>query len=466
MLDFLGLSPDAQLLLCAALALALLISLIAALKLNSTLALIVASLFLGLSAGMKLSDIAASFQIGAGNILGPVAMVIALGAMLGKMLEECGGAQIIAARVTRAFGISRAAWAVFVIAILIGIPTFFFVGMVLLLPVVFSIARDGKIPVMRLGVPLVAALSCMHAMVPPHPGPMIAIDKLHIDAGKTIIYALLIGIPSAIVAGPLYGWWLNRRDTFPEADAVAQAHVAQRELKPAAAPGAAGTAISTPSFALALWTLFLPILLMLIAAVADFLLPLQSAARQWLDFFGGPLVSMLIAVLFSFYSFGIARGFKRDQILKFSSDCMGPLAAILLVVGAGGGFNQVLKDGGVGEAIKHYSARAALSPLLLGWLTAALIRIAAGSSTVAITAAVGIVAPMIAGRPDVNLELLVIGMGAGSLILSHLNDGGFWIVKEMFGLNVSQTVKCWTIPTTVASVLALLLALALQAVLK
>lgn len=473
MFPILGMTTDAQLILWGVLAIALVIVLIGWLKMNSTLALMVGAIALGLMTlpyarelnpkepALTLASIAKSFQDGAGAILGGTAFIIALGAMLGKMLEESGGAEVVSTRITQLFGIQRAAWAIFAIAILIGIPVFFPVGMMLITPLVYTLSRGNKIPVMSLGIPLTAALSSMHALVPPHPGPMAAMSYFsakqigETDVGKTILYSLLIGIPCAMVSGMLYSRWLMKRDKFPDADDF----VAKQNIVAAGAQ-----AQSRPSFALALITLLLPILLISIGSIAARVLN-EGMLRDWITFIGGPLVSMLIAALFSFWSFGIARGFNATQILKFSNDCMIPIASMFLVVGAGGGFNKVLQDGGVGEAIKHYAAQAQLSPLVLGWLAAAVIRIAAGSSTVAITAAAGIVGPLIKGHTDVNMELLVIAMGAGSLILSHLNDGGFWIVKEMFGLSVSQTVKCWTIPTTIGSVLALLLTLALQAVL-
>jgi GntP family gluconate:H+ symporter len=221
---------------------------------------------------------------------------------------------------------------------------------------------------------------------------------------------------------------------------------------------------SAPGLGLTLTTILLPVALMLMATLGEVFVTTGSTARSVSSFIGHPGVAMLASVLFAFWSFGIARGFDRARLLKSTEECLGPVALVVLIVGAGGGFNRVLREGGVADAIARLAQDAQLSPLLLGWLVAAVIRVATGSATVAITAAAGLLAQVVAGRSDVNLELLVIAMGAGSLILSHLNDGGFWFVKEYLGLSVPQTLKTWTVLETIASVVALVLALALDAV--
>jgi GntP family gluconate:H+ symporter len=340
------------------------------------------------------------------------------------------------------------------IAFIVGIPVFFAVGLVLLIPIVVTVARETKTPLLHLGIPLVAGLSVVHCLVPPHPGPIAAIGFFHgaaatVDVGKVILYSLLVGFPSAIVGGPLLGTLLARRVTAPVGGGLAE------QLKPS------GDQKSSPSFGLAVFTILLPILLMLQATVADVTLPKESVVRQWLDFIGSPVVAMLVAVLFSFWSFGFGRGFGKEQVLKFTNDCLAPVAGILLVVGAGGGFNKVLVASGVGEAIANLAKGTHLSPLLLGWLVAALIRVATGSATVAISTAAGILAPIVTQAPGTNVELLVVAMGAGSLILSHVNDGGFWFVKEYLNLTVTQTLQTWTVMVTIVAVVALLLVLLL-----
>jgi GntP family gluconate:H+ symporter len=447
-------SHDSRLLLIALVAVVGLILLIARFKLNSFVALMLASLFVGVCSGMRLADVPRSFLEGMGKVLGEIAMVIGLGTILGKMLAESGGAEVIATRLVRALGEKRLPWAMMLIAFIVGIPVFFSVGLVLLAPIVFTLARETKTPLLRLGIPLVAGLSVMHGLVPPHPGPVAAMGIFNeiggkTDMGKTILYALLIGLPTAILAGPLFGRFVGDRIEI-ELDGIAE------QLTQAARPK------NPPAFASTVLTILLPVLLMLLATAGRLALPQDHWLRQCGDFVGNPSVAMLVAVLFSFYSFGFGRGFDRDQLSKFSNDCLAPVALMLLVVGAGGGFSKVLSECGVGKAIAELAKGANLSPLLLGWLVAALIRVATGSATVAITMAAGIVAPLAAGTPGVNLELLIIAMGAGSLILSHVNDGGFWFVKEYFNLTVPQTLKTWTVMETIISVAALALVLILN----
>jgi len=300
-----------------------------------------------------------------------------------------------------------------------------------------------------LAIPLVAGLSVVHGLVPPHPGPVAAMGIFNdlagrADMGKTILYSLLIGLPTAIVAGPLFGQFVSGRVDV-ELRGVAE------QLAPATRPKA------PPSFPLTVLTILLPVLLMLGSTVANLFLPKEHSLRVCADFAGHPAVAMLAAVLFSLYSFGYGRGFTRDDLSRFANDCLTPVASMLLVVGAGGGFSKVLDQGGVGKAIAELAKGAHLSPLLLGWLVAALIRVATGSATVAITMAAGIVAPIAASAPGVHLELVIIAMGAGSLILSHVNDGGFWFVKEYFNMTVPQTLQTWTVMETIISVVALIL---------
>lgn len=453
-----GLSHHTTLLLYALAGVLGLVLLIARFKLNSFVALILASLFVGLGARMNLPDIASAFQQGVGNVLGGIAMVVGLGTVLGKLLAESGGAQIISDTLIRALGEKRLPWAMMLIAFIVGIPVFFGVGLVLLVPILFTLAGRTGTPLLRLGLPLVAALSVVHGLVPPHPGPMAAVGLLRgpagaADLGKVILYSLLIGFPTAVIAGPLIARLLAGRLTVPLTGGLAEALTAPPQPK------------STPGFALTVFTILLPVLLMLLATAADVTLASTSDLRRWADFIGSPLVAMTLAVLFALWSFGTARGFDREQLLKFSNDCLGPVAVILLVVGAGGGFNRVLVASGVGDAIAALAKGLPVSPLLLGWIVAALIRVATGSATVAITTAAGILAPIVLQTPGLNLELLILAMGAGSLVLSHVNDGGFWLVKEYLNLTVAQTLRTWTVLETVISIVALIFILLLNLVL-
>src|SRR6185436_19009182 len=260
---------------------------------------------------------------------------------------------------------------------------------------VYTIARETRLPLMHLGLPLLAGLSVAHGLVPPHPGPMVAIELLKADAGKTIFYSIIIGLPTAILAGPIFAKWIVPRVPV--------------ELGPMATQLAPKTQRhNLPGFSLTLITILLPVFLMMLATAVDVTLTKDNRLRQWIDFLGSPLVAMLIAVLFAFWSFGFARGFTKQQVLKFSDECLGPVATVLLVVGAGGGFNKVLIYSGVDVAISSQVKEANISPLILGWLIAVLIRVATGSATVAITTASGIMAPLLAKMPSVNRELLVV----------------------------------------------------------
>ncbi len=447
-----GFSHHASLLFFALLSVIGLVVLIARFRMNAFVALVLASLAMGLAAGMNLADVATAFQNGVGKILGGIGMIIGLGTLLGKLLAESGGARVVADTLIRSLGEKRLPWAMLLVAFTVGIPVWFSVGLVLLVPILFTVARQTRVPLLVLGIPLAAGLSVTHGLVPPHPGPMVAIGALKADVGRTIFYSLLIGLPTAIVAGPFCARWLAAR------------HEVSLDGGPAAALTAANPPGSAPDFGLSLLTILLPVGLMLMATGAEIALPKENPVRAWVMALGQPLVAMTLAFLFACWSFGTARGFNSEQILKFTNDCVGPVAGPLLIVGAGGGFNGVLIASGVGTAIADMVKDLAVSPLILGWVAAALIRVATGSATVAITTAAGILAPIVAVKPGTNLELLVLSMGAGSLTLSHVNDGGFWFVKEYFNLTVTQTLKTWTVMETVISVVALVLVLALDVI--
>src|SRR5437762_4505512 len=445
-------SPNTLLLLYAFLAVLALIVLIAVFKLHPFVALVVVSLGLGAAAGMPLSTVVKAFQDGVGGVLGFVAVVVALGTMLGKMVAESGGAARIATTLIALFGERRVHWAIMVVAFLVGIPVFFQVGFMLLIPLVFTIARRSGLSLVKIGIPLVAGLSVVHGMVPPHPAAMLAVGAYHADVGRTIAYALLVGLPTAALAGPIFASWIAPRIALP-ADSPIAAQLAG---------GGDGVPRDMPGFGITLFTVLLPVILMLCATTADVALDTASTLRTALDFVGSPIVALLVALLFSFWSLGYRQHFTRDQILKFANDCLGPTAAILLVIGAGGGFNRVLLESGVGKAIADVALGSHASPLLLAWTVAALIRVATGSATVAMTTAAGIVAPIALATPGTPLELLVLATGAGSLVLSHVNDSGFWLIKEFFNMTVPQTLKTWTVAETIIGVAGLAFTLLLS----
>ncbi|WP_116136714.1 gluconate:H+ symporter [Trinickia diaoshuihuensis] len=446
------------LLLYAVIAIAALILLIARYKVYPFLVLIVVSLLLGLAAGMPAGQIVKSFETGNGGTLGHIAIVVGLGTMLGKMMAESGGAERVATTLIRWFGEKQIHWAMLFVAIIVGLPVFFEVGFVLLVPIAFNVAKRTGKSLLLIGLPMVAGLSVVHGLIPPHPAALLAVQAYGADIGKTIAYGLVVGIPTAIVAGPLFALLVHRYIKLPENNALAAQFVES------AGKDASGRR-DLPSFGITLFTILLPVILMLVGSWADLVFAPKSVPNELLRFVGNSDVALLIAVIVSFWTFGAQRGFTREQIQKFCGDCLAPIAGITLIVGAGGGFGGVLRDSGISQQIVAVATQAHLSPLLFGWFVAALIRLATGSATVAMTTACGIVAPIAkAGAIHVQPELLVLATGAGSLIFSHVNDGGFWLIKEYFGMTVGQTFKTWSLCETIISLLGLGLTFALAAV--
>jgi GntP family gluconate:H+ symporter len=440
------------LLIAAASAVIGLILLIAVGKLNPFLSLMMVSLALAVATGMPLEKIVASFETGTGNTLGHIAIVVGLGTMLGKMMAESGASERIAETLIDLFGERHVSWSMMCAALIVGLPVFFEVGFVLLIPIAFTVARRTRTSLVMVGLPMLAGLSVVHGLVPPHPAAMLAVTIFHADVGRTILYALLIGIPTAAIAGPIYARFIAPRIVLdahnPMAEEFAE-HDANRSL---------------PGFGISATTILLPVALMLIGSWAGVLAAPGGPANRALHLLGNADIALLTAVLVSFITLGRMRGFSRETILKFSNECLAPTANITLVIGAGGGFGRILQDSGVSQAIVAVALHAHVSLLLLGWLVAALIRLATGSSTVAMTTAAGILAPILLRSPGVRPELLAIATGAGSLIFSHVNDGGFWLVKEYFNMSVADTIKTWSISETLVAVTGLLLTLALSMV--
>ena len=435
-------TPDTRLLIFAFVAVSALVVLIARFKLHPFVALIAVSLGLGVATGMPPGAAVKAFQDGVGNTLGFIAIVLGLGTMLGKMMAESGAATRIATTLIDLFGERRVHWAIMIVAFIVGIPVFFQVGFVLLIPLVFTIARRTGMSLIKIGIPLVAGLSVVHGMLPPHPAAMLAVGAYNADVGRTILYGLLVGLPTAALAGPIFAAWIAPHIVLPAENPLA------RQLE-------GGSVQEMPGFSISLFTVLIPVILMLLASAADITLDPASSVRSALHFVGHPSVALLLALLFSFWSLGRPRHFTREEVMKFSNDCLGPIATILLVIGAGGGFNQVLVQSGVGRAIADMAVGSHASPLVLAWSVAALIRVATGSATVAMITAAGIVAPIAMATPGTNAELLVLATGAGSLMLSHVNDSGFWLIKEFFNMTVPQTLKTWTVAETIIGVAGL-----------
>jgi len=449
---------DIQVLSVAAIGIALLVVLIVWLKLHAFLALTIGALFVGVGSGIPLDKVTASYENGVGGVLGYVGVLIALGAMLGKLLADSGGADRLVETLLRGRP-ATLPWKMALVASIIGIPMFFEIGLVLLIPVVMLAVHRSKGPAMKLGIPALAGLSVLHGFIPPHPGPLAAIAILHANVGVTLALGLLIAIPTVAVAGPLFGLLAARLVPIGAAGAglavtASGSSASASEHKPT----------GSPTFAWTLITLLSPLVLMLLKAAADIWLDKSAPLRPVLDFIGDPVFALLVAVLLAMVTFGTAVGFTVPVLAKKIADSLLPVVGVMLIVGAGGGFKQALVDGGTGNAIAKIALAAGLSTLLLGWIVAVLIRLATGSATVATVTAAGIIAPLAGGLSTNHLSLVVLAIGAGSLFFSHVNDAGFWLVKEYFGLTVGQTIKTWSVMETVISVMGLLLTLALSAV--
>ena len=430
------------LLVCTLLAVVGLVLLVAVFRLNPFISLILASLAIAAAAGMPMTTVMHSFEAGVGGTLGHIAVVVALGTMLGKMMAESGGATTIANTLIRWFGEKRLPWAMVLIGFVIGLPVFFEVGFVLLIPIVFTVARRTKTSLILVGLPMVAGLSVVHGLVPPHPAAMLATTIFKADVGRTILYGLVVGMPTAVIAGPLYAMFIARFVHLPDENPMAAEFAEHDEKK------------KLPGFGLTLFTILLPVALMMVGSWADAFTRAGGALNQVVHMVGNDDMALLIGVLLSFFTLGKLSGFTRATILRFTNECLAPTATITLLVGAGGGFGRVLGDSGVSHALVTIALKTHVSVLLLAWLLAAVMRLSTGSSTVAMTTAAGIVAPIAFQAGNAHPELLALATGAGSLIFSHVNDGGFWLVKEYLNMSVAQTMKTWSICETIISVAA------------
>ncbi|WP_205678092.1 SLC13 family permease [Arthrobacter silviterrae] len=478
---------DTQVLVVAAVGIAIVVLLIVWLKMHAFLALTIGALFVGIGSGIALNKVTGSFETGVGGVLGYVGILIALGAMLGKLLADSGGADKVVETLLRGRP-ATLPWKMALIAGIIGIPMFFEIGLVLLIPVVMLAVRRTNGPAMRLGIPALAGLSVLHGFIPPHPGPLAAIGILNANVGVTLALGLIVAIPTVIVAGPLFSILAARMVPIGAAGAalavtggttaaaspaaVGRSGGGSAKGKKANAPAGTGEtraqdpdATGTPSFAITLVTLLSPLVLMLIKAAADVWMAKGNPFHPLLDFIGDPVVALTVAVLLAMVTFGTGVGFSANVLTKKIGQSLLPIVGVMLIVGAGGGFKQVLVDGGTGIAIAKIAVAASLSVLLLGWIVAVLIRLATGSATVATVTAAGIIAPLAGGLDPVHLSLVVLAVGAGSLFFSHVNDAGFWLVKEYFGLTVGQTIKTWSVMETIISVMGLLLTWLLFAIL-
>ncbi|MDA1842994.1 gluconate permease GntP [Bacillus cereus] len=437
---------DIYLLIVTLLAIAIVILGVSWWKWHAFISLTVASLFLAIMSGLNLTKIVTAYESGVGSVLGHLVGILALGTILGKMMSDSGAGMQVADFFIRFFGVKKLPWAMLFAGFVIGIPVFFEVGIVILLPLVISIRKTTKQNILLIALPVIAGLSIVHGLVPPHPGAMTAIGIYNANLGKVLLYSLLIALPTAIIAGPIFAKWVHKRvipENEPELIRV--------------------TTVSTdlPSRKVSFFIILLSVVLMILSVVAPYI-SLPKKMTEFFVFIGSPVIALLISCFAAFYLLGIRQGINKKMIKKLTDESLLPVGSIILIIGAGGGFKQILIESGVGTAIAQMAEHISLSPIVLAFMVAGLIRIATGSATVALTTAAGIVSPVIQHMSGVNLELLVIATGAGSLMFSHVNDAGFWLVKEYLGLTVKETFKTWTVLETLLSFIAFGFALLLN----
>ena len=431
--------------------LALLLFLILVVKLHAFLALLISSMAMGLASGMPPEKVLKSIQTGFGDALGFIAVVVGMGAMIGRFLEYSGGGRALADWLLEKFGNERAAWAVVLAAFLVGLPIFFEVSFIIMIPLVWNLARESKRSLLFYGLPMAAATTITHSLVPPHPAPAAASQLLGGDLGRTILYGVAVSIPMVLAGGMAYGTWIARRMFVPVPE-----FAATFERKDTGA-------LSPPPVPVVILLLLLPVVLVFGATMASLRnLPFQSAAV----FLGHPFTALAIAALVAIYFFGIRRGLTRENAAKMAAESLAPMGALLCIMGGGGAFKQVIVDSGVGQYAGKLLLTSAISPLIVLYLIAAAMRVAQGSATVAIITAAGIVAPMVKGMPGYSPDLLILALCCGGSAYSHVNDSGFWLVNQCFGLTVPQTLKTWTMMKVVASTVGIAIVLALQALLR
>ncbi|PTH21732.1 gluconate permease [Staphylococcus arlettae] len=424
---------------------AILLALIILLKLNTFIALIITSIITAILLGMPLDKIIETIENGMGSTLGHIALIFGLGAILGKLLADGGGATRIADTLINKFGQKHVQWAMIIAAFIVGIALFFEVGLVLLIPLVFTIAKRAQVSQLKLGLPMVTALSVTHGFLPPHPGPVVIAKELGANLGHVLLYGIIIAIPVTLIAGPFFNKIAQKitpRAYTREGDISALG--AQKDF----------TDDEMPSFGVSLITAILPVILMLISTIVQLITGNEKATNGFesvVYFIGTAGTAMLISVVFAIFSMGVKQGRKNSEIMDSVSNAIYPIGMMILIIGGGGTFKQVLIDGGVGDTIAKLFEGTEMSPILLAWIVASVLRIALGSATVAAISTTGIVLPLLQ-HSDVNVALVVLAIGAGSVILSHVNDAGFWMFKEYFGLTVKETFLTWSLLETIISV--------------
>ena len=413
-------------------------------KIHAFVSLTAASLFLALTHNMELAKIVVAFEAGLGKTLGFLAPILALGAILGKLMEVSGAAERLARTLINILGQSKAHWAMMVVGYICGIPVFLQVGIILLTPLMFSIVKESKLPLIQVGMALVVALTTVHCIVPPHPAAMAVTDLLKADVGKVIFFGLLVGLPAASIAGPIYGKFIAKRLPAVPLSGVYANTEPRKESE-------------LPPFGSSLFVMLLPLLLMIAKTVVELTIDKQHPPvyMPYVNFVGTPMIALFISAVVAYIVFGLKRGFNWDQLGRFSEQGMAPLASIMLVIGAAGALNQIITDSGVGVVLKQVLTSIHISPLILAWIIAIALRFALGSATVSMMTAAGLILPVLSSNPGIDPALMAIVIGAGATGASHVTDSGFWFVKESLGIPMGSMYATYTAGTTIASVLGL-----------
>lgn len=415
-------------------------------KVSPFLSLLLVAIISGLFLGMSPEKLLKTIETGVGSTLGGLALIICLGAVLGKVLEESGAAEKIAVTLIKSFGEKNIQWAVLLTGFLIGIPLYYNAGFIILVPLVFMLAKKTGLPLLYIAIPMAASLSTTHCFLPPHPGPVVLVNAFKADMGKTLLYGICIAIPAVIIAGPMLGRQLKR---ISSSDLNLVSSSASSKILPA----------TLPSFLIAL----LPVILITFSVIAEnFLLP--GMLQTVLLFIGNSTIALLVSVIVAFLYFGIVQKVKIETQMQWLSTAISNIAMILLIITAGGVFKQVLTDSGTGDYISSFSKEWNMPPLIFAWIITALLRVMIGSATVAGITAAGVVAPLLA-QHNVSPELMVLAVGSGSVFGSHINDSGFWMYKEFFKLSLKQTFLSWTVMETVISIVGLIGVLILNTIL-
>ncbi|MEM8847592.1 MAG: gluconate:H+ symporter [Bacteroidota bacterium] len=409
-------------------------------KLNAFISFIVVSIYVGLALGISMNDIITSIQNGIGSTLGFLVLILGLGAMLGKLIAESGAAQRITTKLVSVFGLKYIQWALMLTGFIVGIPMFYSVGFVMMIPLVFTIAVATELPLLYVGLPMLASLSVTHGYLPPHPAPSAIATIFGANIGKTLIYGIIVAIPAIIVAGPLFSRLVKKIEAKPLKEFYNPVVLKDEEL---------------PKMWVSILTALLPVLLIVVSTLAEQFMNTESLFVQILVFLGNPVMAMLIAVLVAIFTLGLRRGKSMKAVMESLAGSVSSITMVLLVIAGAGALKQVLIDSGAGDYIGKVAADSGLSPLILAWTIATLLRVSIGSATVAGLTTAGILLPVLS-QGNVSAELMVLAIGSGSLMLSHVNDSGFWLFKEYFNLSVKDTISSWTVMETTVGVMGLL----------